>query len=63
MTYLLKTHDLSSGATKKELLKENNITHVLTLLDNAQPHFPEVNLLIQVINKINGLLYLTGFHL
>jgi hypothetical protein len=28
------------GATKKELLLENNITHVLAVLDNAEPHFP-----------------------
>ncbi|XP_003384397.2 PREDICTED: dual specificity protein phosphatase 22-B-like [Amphimedon queenslandica] len=29
------------GASKKELLLENNITHVLAVLDNAEPHFPE----------------------
>ena len=34
---------LSVGATKKDALQEQHITHVLSLLESAEPHFPEVS--------------------
>ena len=44
------------GATKKEVLVSNNITHVLTLLDSGdQPHFPNASKII--IDNNNNYYY------
>ena len=34
---------LSVGATKKDALQEQHITLVLSLLESAEPHFPDVS--------------------